>query len=51
MTDPMTEYVPYRFNINAGSYKTYRMSTGCSELVIGSCHHVQGHTFTVLHLL
>jgi hypothetical protein len=41
----------HRFLINAGSYKTYRISTGCSELVIGSRHHVQGHTFTVLHPL
>ena len=40
-----------RFNINAGRGKTFYISTGSSELVIGSRHTFKEHTFTVLHRL
>lgn len=39
-----------RFNISLGG-NTYHISTGCSELMIGSSHTDRGHTFTVLHPL
>jgi hypothetical protein len=37
-----------RFHINSGNRKKFYISTGCSELEIGSRHTCQGHTFTVL---
>ncbi len=40
-----------RFNISLGRGNTYHISTGCSELMIGSSHTDRGHTFTVLHPL
>jgi hypothetical protein len=40
-----------RFNISLGRGKTHYISTGCSELMIGSSHTDRGHTFTVLHTL
>jgi hypothetical protein len=40
-----------RFNISLGRGNTYHISTGCSELMIGSSHTDRGQTFTVLHPL
>jgi hypothetical protein len=40
-----------RFNISLGRGNTHYISTGCSELMIGSSHTDRGHTFTVLHTL